>query len=192
MTISESENQHSQSEMQDQSPVPEKPDTPVLPVTPSKAPTFAYATGDPQEGNLATLVNSSNFTRSFINNLPAYRSDLSSFQKGLQIGVAHGYWLLGPFAAFGPLRDSGISLFAGLGATIGLIVVATLAIMAYAVTAPPPPIATLTTPNPPLDLMAPDGWKELARGFLIGGVTGAAIATSVLVLIALAKVFLLS
>ncbi|NEP48678.1 MAG: photosystem I reaction center protein subunit XI, partial [Moorea sp. SIO3C2] len=29
--------------------------------------------GDPQVGNLATPINSSGFTKAFINNLPAYR-----------------------------------------------------------------------------------------------------------------------
>ncbi|NER29259.1 MAG: photosystem I reaction center protein subunit XI, partial [Symploca sp. SIO1C4] len=54
--------------------------------------------GDPQIGNLATPVNSSGFTTAFINNLPAYRPGLSPFRRGLEVGMAHGYFLYGPLA----------------------------------------------------------------------------------------------
>ncbi len=61
-----------------------------------------HEAGDNQVGNLATPINSSDFTKSFINNLPAYRKGLSPQRRGLEIGMAHGYWLIGPFAKLGP------------------------------------------------------------------------------------------
>lgn len=146
------------------------------PVLPSLVPRFVNAGGDPQEGNLATPINSSPFTRWFINQLPGYRLGVSPFQRGLQVGLAHGFWLLCPFIAFGPLRDTNLAVLAGLSATIGLIVIATLAIAVYAKSAPPPPIATLTTPNPPSNLTTPQGWQALARGFWFGGVASAVFA----------------
>jgi len=45
---------------------------------------FVNPAGDPQVGNLATPLNSSGFTRAFINNLPAYREGLSPIRRGLE------------------------------------------------------------------------------------------------------------
>ncbi|PSB24336.1 photosystem I reaction center protein subunit XI [Stenomitos frigidus ULC18] len=165
-----------------QSPAADKPKQTALP---SIAPKFAYAAGDPQEGNLATPINSSQLTRWFINQLPAYRPGVSSFQRGLQVGLSHGFWLVGPFVALGPLRDTSLALLAGLLAAIGVVVIATLALLAYALSAPPPPIATLTTPHPPTDLSTPHGWQELARGFLFGGTAGAVFAAVLLLIFSL-------
>lgn len=148
---------------------------------PSVAP-FVFAAGDPQEGNLATPINNSAFTRWYINQLPAYRQGVSPFQRGLQVGLSHGFWLLGPFVALGPLRNTNLALFAGLSATIGLVAIATLAIALYAESTPLPPIATLTTPKPPTDLGMPQGWRSLARGFWFGGTSGAVFATVLLLI----------
>jgi photosystem I subunit XI len=154
-------------------------------VLPSTAPKFIDAAGDPQEGNLATPINSSKLTRWFINQLPAYRPGISSFQRGLQVGLAHGFWLVGPFVALGPLRKTHIAIVAGLCAAIGVIVIATLALIAYASSSPPPPIATLTTPTPPTDLTRPEGWQEFARGFWFGGMASALFAAVLLVIFSL-------
>ena len=143
---------------------------------------FAYTAGDPQDANLATPINGSKLTRWFINQLPAYRQGVSSFQRGLQIGLSHGYWLIGPFVALGPLRHTKLALLAGLIAAIGVVVIAALTIAVYAASEPPPPIATLTTPKLPADLQTPHGWQALARGFLIGGTTGAVFAAVLLLI----------
>ncbi|MEL6903060.1 MAG: photosystem I reaction center subunit XI, partial [Cyanobacteria bacterium J06606_4] len=70
--------------------------------------------GDPQIGNLETPLNSSGLTKAFIGNLPAYRPGLSAQRRGLEVGMAHGYLLYGPFALLGPLRDSDVPAVAGL------------------------------------------------------------------------------
>ena len=57
-------------------------------------------------GHLSTPISDSNFTRTFINNLPAYREGISPILRGLEIGMAHGYFLVGPWTLLGPLRDS--------------------------------------------------------------------------------------
>src|SRR4028119_92935 len=105
--------------------------------------------GDNQVGNLATPINSSDFTKSFINNLPAYRKGLSPQRRGLEVGMAHGYWLIGPFAKLGPLRDTDVANLAGLLATVGLLIILTIGLSIYASSNPPQPTATITTPNPP-------------------------------------------
>ena len=62
--------------------------------------------GNPQLGNLATPINSSGLVKTYINNLPAYRPGLSPFLRGLEIGMAHGYFLVGPEVVVGPLRET--------------------------------------------------------------------------------------
>jgi len=69
---------------------------------------------DPFVGNLATPVTASAFTKTWLSNLPIYRKGLSPLLRGLEIGMAHGYFLLGPFYKLGPLRDSEVALLSGL------------------------------------------------------------------------------
>jgi hypothetical protein len=61
---------------------------------------------DPFVGHLATPITSSAVTRAILQNLPAYRFGLTPLLRGLEIGLAHGYFLMGPFVKLGPLRDS--------------------------------------------------------------------------------------
>ncbi|MDX2100493.1 MAG: photosystem I reaction center subunit XI [Leptolyngbyaceae cyanobacterium bins.59] len=135
---------------------------------------------DPQNGNLATPINNSDFSRAYINNLPAYRRGLSPFRRALEIGMAHGYWLIGPFAKLGPLRDTDVANLAGLLSTVGLVVILTITLSLYANSYPPDPTQTITTPNPPDPLKTAEGWNEFAGGFLIGGIGGAAFAYAIL------------
>lgn len=115
---------------------------------------FVRVAGDPQSGSLATLVNTSGFTKAFITNLPAYRCGLTHFRRALEIGMAHGYFLFGPFAKLGPLRDSGMANLAGLLATVGFTVILTSCLFIYGNSNPPKPASTITLPNhlTPLDL----------------------------------------
>jgi len=181
MTVSKSDHSSDASRAQDR-PHQEASSGIKTAALPTIAPTFVSAVGDPQEGNLATPVNSSTLTRWFINQLPVYRPDISPFQCGLQVGLSHGFWLLGPFVALGPLRHTPLALLAGLVATIALVVIAALTIAVYAESEPLPPIATLTTPHPPTVLSTPQGWQELARGFLFGGIAGAVFAAILLLI----------
>lgn len=132
--------------------------------------------GDPQTGNLATPINSSPFTKALINNLPAYRSGLSAQRRGLEIGMAHGYLIYGPFTLLGPYRNSDVADMAGLIFSVGLVVILTICLSIYAGSKPNGPISTLTTPKAPAELSTPEGWNEFASSFLIGGVGGAAVA----------------
>ncbi|MEA5508678.1 photosystem I reaction center subunit XI [Crocosphaera sp. UHCC 0190] len=132
--------------------------------------------GDPQVGNLATPVNASGLSLAYIRNLPAYRQGLSPNRRGLEIGMAHGYFLYGPFAWLGPLRHTEYGNTAGLLAAIGLVCILTIALSLYAAVGVGQPIATLTTPKPPEDWGTEIGWSEFANGFLIGGCGGALFA----------------
>ena len=88
---------------------------------------------DPFVGHLATPITSSAVTRALLKNLPAYRFGLTPLLRGLEIGLAHGYFLIGPFAKLGPLRNSDIALFAGFLSTIGLILILTLGLTIYGI-----------------------------------------------------------
>ncbi|MBE9012169.1 photosystem I reaction center subunit XI [Pseudanabaenaceae cyanobacterium LEGE 13415] len=144
---------------------------------------------DIQNGNLATPINASPLVRSYINALPAYREGLSPLRRGLEVGLAHGYWIIGPFAKLGPLRDTDLANLAGLLSTIGLIIISTLSISLYGASNPPNPMTTITTPKPPEELKSGRGWNEYAAGFLLGGVGGAAFAYFLLTNLALFKNF---
>ena len=65
---------------------------------------------DPFVGHLATPITSSAVTRAILQNLPAYRFGLTPLLRGLEIGLAHGYFLIGPFVNLGPLRDSDVAI----------------------------------------------------------------------------------
>merc|ERR1712003_368782 len=85
----------------------------------------------PFVGHLATPITSSSLTRAILKNLPAYRFGLTPLLRGLEIGLAHGYFLIGPFAKLGPLRNSDVALLAGFVSTIGLILILTLGLTIY-------------------------------------------------------------
>ncbi len=130
--------------------------------------------GDPQVGNLATPLNSSGFSKAFIRNLPAYRKGLSPNRRGLEVGMAHGYFLYGPLALLGPLRASDVAATAGLLSTIGFVMILTVALSLYAAVTDAKPTATVTTPEPPA--LDREGWSEFASGFLLGACGGAFFA----------------
>ena len=81
---------------------------------------------DPTVGHLSTPVTTSMITRTLLGNLPAYRPGLSSLLRGLEVGMAHGYFLIGPFYILGPLRNSENALLVGLLSDIGLILILTI------------------------------------------------------------------
>ena len=134
------------------------------------------AAGNPQLGNLETPVNSSGLIKWFIGNLPAYRPDLTPFRRGLEVGMAHGYLLFGPFAKLGPLRNAPSGNLAGLLSTIGLVVILTACLSMYANSNPYQPVATVTVPSPPSAFNTTEGWNNFASAFLIGGIGGGVTA----------------
>ncbi|HEY9753518.1 MAG TPA: photosystem I reaction center subunit XI [Coleofasciculaceae cyanobacterium] len=141
--------------------------------------------GDGQIGNLATPISTSTWVLKYLNNLPAYRPGLSAFRRGLEVGMAHGYWLLGPFITLGPFRDAGLGNISGVLATCVLVLIASTAIWLYGQSNPLPPVVSLATVNPPVELSSGDGWCRYARGFLLGGIGGTLFAYVVLILVRL-------
>ncbi len=130
--------------------------------------------GDPFVGHLATPVSDSPLTHAFIDNLPAYRKGLTPFRRGLEIGMAHGYLLVGPWLYFGPLRNTDQALLAALVSTLGLVMILSIALRAYG-------IATFQSTAKSADpLQTAQGWSAFTSAFLIGASGGAVFASALL------------
>ncbi len=150
-----------------------------------KGDTVVKVAGNPYVGNLSTPVNSSDFTLNFLKNLPLYRRGLSPLTRGLEIGMAHGYFLIGPFAKLGPLRDSEQANLIGLLCACGLIIILTVGLSIYGTVSFKKELTdgfTYATsgPNVPDSLKSVDGWSQFAGAFLVGGVGGAIFAYLIL------------
>ena len=126
---------------------------------------------DPFVGNLSTPVTTSTATKLYLGNLPIYRKGLSALMRGLEVGMAHGYFLIGPFYKLGPLRNSDVALLAGFMSAVGLIIILGLALALY---------GTATYQED--DVIAGDilqtkaGWRKFTGGFFIGALGGALVA----------------
>lgn len=131
--------------------------------------------GDPMTGNLATPISASGFTKAFIGNLPAYRKGLSPLLRGLEIGMAHGYFLVGPWTVLGPLRD--YAEFASLGGLISamaIVLLGTVCLSAYGL------VSFQNQKAGDDSLQTSEGWSQFAAGFFVGGMGGAFTAYFIL------------
>jgi photosystem I subunit 11 len=129
---------------------------------------------DPFVGHLATPITSSALTRGILQNLPAYRSGLTPLLRGLEIGLAHGYFLMGPFVKLGPLRNSDIGLLAGFMSTIGLIIILTLGLTIYGIATFGQ--ITLEELESGTNLQTRKAWDQFKGGFFVGACGSAGFA----------------
>jgi len=124
---------------------------------------------DPFVGHLSTPITSSAVTKTILGNLPAYRPGLNPLLRGLEIVLAHGYFLIGPFVKLGPLRNTDVALLAGFLSTLGLIIIATLGLTIYG-------YATFQDDNSNDELQSKMGWNQFKGGFLVGAFGGSGFA----------------
>nr|BDA98545.1 photosystem I subunit XI [Proteomonas sp. NEIS-1375] len=124
---------------------------------------------DPFVGNLATPVSTSSFTKSLLGNLPAYRPGLSPLLRGVEIGMTHGYFLVGPFYKLGPLRNSDVALLSGFFSSIGLIVILVACLTIYG-------IVSFEEGESSDQLQSAQGWRQFTSGWLVGSIGGASFA----------------
>nr|QQP22349.1 photosystem I subunit XI [Cryptophyta sp. CCMP2293] len=124
---------------------------------------------DPFVGNLATPVSTSSFTKSLLSNLPAYRAGLSPLYRGLEIGMTHGYFLVGPFYKLGPLRNSDVALLSGYFSAVGLIVIMVACLTIYG-------MVSFENNDVKDELQSSQGWQQFTSGWLVGSVGGASFA----------------
>lgn len=124
---------------------------------------------DPFVGNLSTPVNTSSLTKGLLSNLPAYRRGLSPLLRGLEIGMAHGYFLVGPFDKLGPLRNTDVALLSGFLSAVGLIIILTTCLSMYG-------NVSFDKEDSKDVLQTTEGWGQFTAGFLVGAVGGAGFA----------------
>lgn len=124
---------------------------------------------DPFVGNLSTPITSSSFTKGLLTNLPAYRKGLSPLLRGGEIGLAHGYFLIGPFYKLGPLRGSDVALLSGFFSSVGLIVIMTACLAIYGVVS----FEEVASEN---ELKTAKGWRQFTSGWLAGSIGGVTFA----------------
>jgi photosystem I subunit XI len=139
-----------------------------------------HPAADLQYGDLLTPINSSGLVKGIMKNLSFYRSGLSPVRRGIEVGIAHGYILVGPFAKFNPLRYTPVGTLGSLLAAFGLVLISTVLIVLYAASHPPAPLTATATPAPPAEFRQQKAWNDYAGGFFIGGALGATVAYLIL------------
>ncbi|WP_017651801.1 chlorophyll a/b binding light-harvesting protein [Fortiea contorta] len=128
----------------------------------------------PEIGNLETPINASVLTQVWVQNLPIYRQGLSPWRRGLEIGMAHGYFLLGPFVKLGPLRDTEWANLVGLSATIGLLFILSVCLLIY--TGASFQEGKRVQGELPANMKTAKSWGEFNIGWTIGSCGGAVFA----------------
>jgi len=126
---------------------------------------------DPFVGHLSTPITSSQITKTYLGLLPAYQKNLSPLLRGISIGFAHGYFLLGPFVELGPLRHSQVAFFIGFVSTVSLIVILTACLVVYGI------VSFSDSDNSVgVDFLTSRSWRQFTSGFILGGFTGVSFA----------------
>ncbi len=100
----------------------------------------------------------------FLANLPVYRRGLSPLWRGLEIGMAHGYFLVGPFVTFSPISDTDTALAGALLAAIAIVGVIALV------------LGACYSGTRFYWLQDLPEWSQFRASFLVGGVGGAWVA----------------
>jgi len=116
-----------------------------------------------------TPVTNGAFATQFVDNLAFYREGLKPWQRGLEIGMAHGYFLIGPFVSLGPLRNTPEAATVGLLAGCALIGIVSVGGLLFG-----------STIKPKLFDKEGDapaaGFQEMINWHALGGIGGAGFA----------------
>merc|ERR1719284_1953780 len=116
-----------------------------------------------------TPVTQGLFAKQYVANMAFYREGLKPWQRGLEIGMAHGYFLIGPFVSLGPLRNTPEAATVGLlcgAAVVGLVSVGGLLFGATI-----KPTRFDRKGDPPAS-----GFQEMINWHALGGIGGAGFA----------------
>nr|QUE28062.1 PsaL [Sahlingia subintegra] len=89
--------------------------------------------------------------------------------RGLEIGMAHGYFLVGPFDKLGPLRNTDVGLLAGFLSSVGLIIILTTCLSMYGT-------VSFESDDSKDALQTTEGWGQFTAGFFVGAVGGSGFA----------------
>ena len=135
--------------------------------------------GDPFIGMLETPVTSAPVVANFLSNLPAYRTGVSPLTRGVEVGLAHGFFLTGPIIKLGPLRATESAEIAGCLSGAGLVIILTACLSIYGATAFQTDevigVKTLSGREITRDpVQSSEGWAKFTSGWLVGGLSGVA------------------
>lgn len=144
-----------------------------------KAQVIKPINGDPFIGMLETPVTSAPIVSNFLSNLPAYRTGVAPLLRGVEVGLAHGFFVAGPFIKLGPLRATDSAEVAGCLSGAGLVLILTACLSIYGATAfqrdDVVGVKTLSGRAITRDsLQTSDGWASFSSGWLVGGLSGVA------------------
>jgi len=145
----------------------------------NKAQVIKPINGDPFIGMLETPVTSAPLVANFLSNLPAYRTGVSPLLRGVEVGLAHGFFLTGPFIKLGPLRATEAAEVAGCLSGAGLVLILTACLSIYGAVSfqrdEVVGVKTLTGRSITRDpLQSSEGWANFTSGWLVGGISGVA------------------
>uniref|UniRef100_A0A7S0T1S6 Photosystem I reaction center subunit XI, chloroplastic n=1 Tax=Mantoniella antarctica TaxID=81844 RepID=A0A7S0T1S6_9CHLO len=146
-----------------------------------KAQVIKPINGDPFIGMLETPVTSSPIVANFLSNLPAYRTGVSPLTRGVEVGLAHGFFVTGPFIKLGPLRTTDAAEIAGCLSGAGLVIILTACLSIYGAVAFQREevigVKTLSGRDVTRDpVQTSDGWAKFTSGWLVGGLSGVAFS----------------
>jgi len=116
-----------------------------------------------------SVVSDGLFAKQFLKAMAFYRDGLKPWQRGLEIGMAHGYFIIGPFVSLGPLRNTPEAATVGLLAGIALIGIVSVGGLLFGTTVKP------TLFDKKGDKPAA-GFQEMINWHALGGVGGAGFA----------------
>jgi photosystem II CP43 chlorophyll apoprotein len=117
----------------------------------------------------ATAVSFSDATVTFLRNLPIYRKGLSPIVRGLEVSLAHGYFLVGAFAVLLPLQEKGLANLAGLLVTLTLVLMLAMGLSIYEG-------RKIEEGKAFYWHKTPEDWSLFRGGFVMGGTSGAFLA----------------
>jgi len=118
-------------------------------------------------------VTDSRFSKQFIAAMAFYREGLKPWQRGLEIGMAHGYFLIGPFVSLGPLRNTPEAATVGLLCGCAIVGLVSVGGLIFGSTIKP------TRFDKPGDKPAA-GFIEMINWHAVGGLGGAGFAHALL------------
>jgi len=147
---------------------------PLLPFfdygNPSFGPLVMWRGDEPFAGDqLRTVVSDGALAKGFLNNLAFYRPGLKNWQRGIEIGMAHGYFMIGPFTKLGPLRNTPEAATVGMLAGIFILLVVTCGGLIFGATERP---RGFDEPGKP----RASGFQDIMYWHAIGSVGGAGFA----------------
>jgi hypothetical protein len=116
-----------------------------------------------------TPVTQGSFAKQYVANMAFYREGLKPWQRGLEIGMAHGYLLIGPFVSLGPLRNTPEGATAGLLSGAAVVGIVSIGGLLFGSTIKP------TLFDKPDDTPAA-GFIEMINWHAVGGLGGAGFA----------------